>query len=655
MKTKYRYILPLVLIMIIQPALWAQKSLQKARTLKNNFDYSLAVQYYQSHFKIHQPSPDEAREVAETYYRINDMPMAEKWLEKAVLSASKTPADVLNYAHILRSNGKYEDAAAQYRDYALLSPENSKRANDWAKACSDAQNWIKDPTHFSVNNQEAFNSPYADFGLMPYNNGYLITSDREIAGKAYNSNNIYGWTGKPYLNLFFIDDKNQIQPLKYINNDFHNGPSVFDPLGKTLYYTRTKMVKVKQTPINADPTSWLDYSEKGDYVSRLEIYTASFNNGSWSQPAPFVYNNADVYSIGHPAISPDGNILYFASDMPGGYGETDIYYCRLNDDNTWSAPKNAGPTINTEGKEVFPYVAEDGHLFFSSNGHAGMGGLDLFEAVGSMEMWAKPQNLRYPINSPKDDFSIVFTKEGSKGFLASNREGGKGDDDIYSFELMPPQNLTIVAVTKEKIDAQTNIPLRNVNIAYLDKNTGKSESFTTDNDGRHIRTATCNDAFKITADKEGFLADTKILNTKCTSYNDTMFVELVLDKIIIGKPYAIKNIFYNFDKYDIRDDAKPELDNIVNIMTENPKINIELGSHTDSRGTKPYNNWLSQKRAESAVAYIISKGIDQSRITAKGYGETELINECADGIKCSDESHQMNRRTEFKITGVSRE
>lgn len=633
----------------------AQKSLQKARALKDNFEYVSALSYYNDYIKLNEPSIETSREIAESYLKINDNRSAEKWYEKVNTFTNRTSADVLSYAHALRANARYAEAQVQYETYKSLNPADASRAARWIEACNASQTWMSEPSYFKVENAEAFNSPNADFGLMPFNNEYIVTSDRRTAG----NNEIYSWTGKPYLKLFSYTDVNENftsgkeKAIGAINNDFHNGPTSFSKSASTLFFTRTKQVKVKMTPINNDPTSWIDYTPNTEYVSRLEIYTADFNNGAWGNITPFAYNNADNFSVGHPALSSDGKTLYFVSDKPGGRGGTDIWYCILNDNGSWSSPQNAGDVINTDGNEMFPYMDADGKFYFSSTGHPGMGGLDIFKADGALNTWTQPENMKYPINSPADDFSVVFTENDKKGFLASNREGGKGDDDIYHFELLPPRNMTIVAITKEKIDAINILPLGNVTLEYLNTTTQTTETYSTDANGKHIISGNCDEELKITALRDGFLSNYKVINTTCVSYNDTMYVELILDKIIIGKPYAIKNIFYNFDKYDIRDDAKPELDNIVTVLTENPKINIELGSHTDSRGTKPYNNWLSQMRAESAVAYIVSRGIDPARITAKGYGETELLNECSDGVRCSDEAHQLNRRTEFKVTSIS--
>jgi len=639
--------------------IFAQKSLRKARNLKANYDYSKAIIHYHDYLKSANPSAQDQREIAESYIKLNDTKSAELWLAKVVSSPSYNATDLLNYAHILRGNRKYSEAINQYKKYAADNPGEAKDAERWINACNQAVEWIKEPAHFEVVNVKSLNTENSDFGLMPFNDGYILTSDRKINGKLYKKDDIYGWTGNPYLKLFYYQDidkdaKTGMEEAVFeLNNEYHNGPSVFNVQKKEIYFTRTKTVKIKIKPTNTDPTSWIKNAPEFDYVNRLEIYTAKNENNTWQGIKPFAYNNPDEYSVGHPALSPDGKILYFASDMKGGYGGSDIYYCVADINGTWSAPKNAGNIINTSGNEVFPYIDEIGNLFFSSDGHAGMGGLDIFEAFGSTDKWSKPQNLKYPVNSSKDDFSILFTTIDKKGFFSSNREGGVGADDVYSFELMPPQNLTIVAITKERLDNKTAVPLNNVNVEFNSIVKGESQQLVTDNSGRLFKVSDCNNNFKITATKEGYLSDFKVLETSCKGYNDTVFVELLLDKIIIGKPIVIKNIFYDFDKWNIRTDATKELDNLVNIMKDNPKINVELGSHTDARGKTMYNEVLSQKRAESAVEYIISKGVDRSRITAKGYGESEPVNGCIDGVNCSDEEFQLNRRTEFKITSLS--
>jgi len=654
---KTHIILRIFLFMIIwglNSEIIAQRSLQKARSLKDNYNYAQALEYYKAYFALNTPSVEHMREVAESYFKINDTKNAELWLAKVVNSGLNNKEDMLNYAHLLRGNGKYDEAILYYEQYASLELSNVLEAERWIFASRSAKKWMETPSYYKVENAEVFNSEYADFGLMPLGEGFILTSDRKTQDLSIKSTDIYGWTGKPFLKLFHFsnvdleNNKANIQFLESVNNDYHNGPSSFNAINNKIYFTRTKLVRIRKSPMNTDPTSWIDYAPKNDYVSRLEIYSVSKNEGSWTDMKPFEFNKSDEYSVGHPAFSPCGKIMYFASDMPGGYGGTDIYYTTLNTDGSWNKPQNAGNIINTEGNEVFPYVAEDGSFYFSSNGHIGMGGLDIFMATGAKNIWAMPINMQYPINSNKDDFSIVFIKDNKKGYFASNRDGGKGDDDIYTFELLPPTNITVLAITKEKNSKNDLFFLPHVPIK-IQTVSGTEIQLNTDENGKLFLTKDCNETLSFLAKKEGYFPSNATLTTLCKTYNDTMIVELILDKYFVGKTFTIKNIFYDFDKWHIRNDAKPDLDHIVQILIENPQINIELGSHTDSRGTNRYNERLSQRRAESAVNYIISRGIEKSRITAKGYGESQLINHCIDGVSCSEEEHQMNRRTEFKI------
>jgi peptidoglycan-associated lipoprotein len=254
------------------------------------------------------------------------------------------------------------------------------------------------------------------------------------------------------------------------------------------------------------------------------------------------------------------------------------------------------------------------------------------------------------LNSPKDDFSIYYTEAGKSGYLASNRYGGKGMDDIYRFVASPPTDMILAVVTKEKLDNNTLAILQGVDIAIKNKRTDEIQKMPVNSKGQLFTKVDCGTSYEITGTKDGYFTQLKNITANCVTRHDTVFVELTFDKIIIDKPIVIKNIYYDFDKWNIRKDAAVELDKIVVILLQNPGIEIELGSHTDCRGSDEYNQVLSQHRAESAVAYIVSMGIDKKRITAKGYGESVLVNRCSNGVECTEEEHQMNRRTEFKVT-----
>lgn len=652
----FKFILVMMISMGISQIAQSQTAIDKAKQLMSNYDYQKAIELLNTHFQANPPSTDDARLLAECYILTNNSEQAMNWMQKVVDGKNANAQDHLKFARLLKNNGLYDQAINQFENYQKIMPAEKDKATAWIKSCKDAQNWLKNPLFFDVTNAEIFNSENAEFGLMPFESGYLITSDRRLDNVVYTKEQLYGWTGKPYLKLLFMEGNNpqNFKTIDELNYKYHNGPATYNDNTKKLYYTRTKMVRVTKKPINSDPTSWYDYSTAEEYVNRLEIFSAIYKEGQWTEVTPFAYNNPEEYNVGHPAISQDGKVLYFVCDMPGGFGGSDIYYCELNSDNTWGAPKNAGNVLNSEGDEVFPGFAADGLLYFSSDGHPGMGGLDLFSAKGNRNSWATPSNLKSPFNSNMDDFSIIFTETGKSGYLASNRSGGKGDDDIYRFSPAPPTNLILAVITKELLDDQTTATLGGVDITIHNNKTDNIQKMATNDKGFLYTKADCGTKYEITGNKDGYFAKVKQVETKCITRNDTVFVELTFEKIVIDKPIVIKNIYYDFDKWNIRPDAAIELNKLVVILKQNPSIEIELGSHTDCRGTDKYNEVLSQRRAESAVNYIIANGIDAKRITAKGYGEYVLVNKCKDDVPCSEPEHQENRRTEFKVTKINK-
>jgi outer membrane protein OmpA-like peptidoglycan-associated protein/tetratricopeptide (TPR) repeat protein len=626
----------------------------KAKTLISNYEFVKAIALYNESFKSQKPSDEDLRNVSYCYMQINDTKHALESLSKLSSVENASPKDVMQYAHLLKTEAKYNEAIAQYNRYQKMNPDD-KRVNEWIESCKLAKQWMNNPTYFQVVNMKELNSENSDFGLMPYNEGYLFTSDRKQENLV-NKEAVYGWTGNPYLKLYEVPSAsklNEINPITSLNGEYHNGPSTpLLPMNK-IYFTRTKMVKVTKKNLNNDPTSWIENIAVPDYENRLEIYAASTSSDNkFYCQVGFPYNKPEEYSVGHPTLSADGKTLYFVSDMPGGFGGTDLYYCVKNENDKWSAPLNLGKTINTPGKELFPYVDKNGVLYFSSDGHNGMGGLDIYKSTGSRTKWTEPENLKYPVNSPKDDFSVYFDEANNIGYLSSNRDGGKGNDDIYKFAYTPPSDLTLIVVTKE-IDKKNVVrPLDGVDLKLTNKtNSGSTAEFHFA-DGKYISGIKCSNTYSIMASKDGYFSKSlNIDSTKCVSYHDTIFAEIVLVKLEIEVPIVLKNIYYDFDKSDIRPDAKPDLDKLVQIMKDNPDIIVELGSHTDARGSDKYNFDLSDRRAKAAVEYIIANGISKNRIKAKGYGETKHLNNCTNNVVCTEEEHQLNRRTEFKVVG----
>lgn len=643
--------LAISLILLSGASGFAQKNLEKAHEMMDRFEYVQAIGYFEKYFVLNSPKAQDLRDISYCHLITGDTKKALKWLQKLSQKKDASAYDMMLYADVLKTEGRYAEASEQYEKVASTFPQIKEEAMMQVGACRDAIEWINNPLYFDVENASAFNSSNSDFGATRFEDQFIVTSDRK--NKAlYSPSELQSWTGNPYYKLYVIDASGNkaAEAIESLNAEYHNGPGVYFSGSKSMYFTRTKSVKMRQKPQNPDPTSWFNPPQKDLYTNRLEIYSAQYENGKWSPATAFAYNNADEYSVGHPAISPDGNTLYFASDMPGGMGESDIYYCERQADGSWGKPHNAGAAINTKGKEGFPAVDADGKLYFSSDGLPGMGGLDLFSATGAKDQWNDVSNLKYPINSPKDDFSIVFTQPGTQAYFASNREGGMGSDDIYSLVYSPPVKLIMAVRSYEKFDGVL-MPLPYVNIAIASGDKSESYSLKTGDMSVVYQEVRCDQSYMVKGQLENYFAQNTEITTQCTTKSDTVYVDVVLERIVINKVIVLKNIYYDFDKWNIRPDAAVELNKLVNILNDNPEIIVDLSSHTDSRGTNEYNEVLSQRRAESAVDYIISKGIDSDRISAMGYGEIEPVNDCVDGATCSEIDYQMNRRTEFKVTG----
>ena len=418
--------------------------------------------------------------------------------------------------------------------------------------------------------------------------------------------------------------------------NYHVGPIISNKTNDLFYITQTYTGKDNEKT-KSDGHSY--------FYQRLELFTQSKVSGVFKKPIPFIHNNIKKYSVGHAALSVDENVLYFISDMPGGYGGTDIWFCLMQKNGKWGKFFNAGKEINSSQNEFFPFIAQDGTLYFSSDGWPGMGGLDVYSAKGEKNIWSKPVNLRYPLNSPGDDFALYTDNKLLSGYISSNRENGKGNDDIYSFSFKKSQKLS--KLTGKTVDKKSNTILSGVTVVLLDVNNNIVAQKQSAPDGRFSFDIDKTVSYKLLGSKSSMLHDTISV---LAHDNDSIEASLQLDPLFVkGKIFKLKNILYDFNKASIQVVATIILNDLVRILHENPTLKIELGSHTDSRGTVEYNTNLSQQRAQSVVDYLVSRGIERSRLVAKGYGESQLINRCVDGVECSNEEHQQNRRTEFKV------
>lgn len=583
--------------------------------------------------------------LAESYMYLNNYDLAENWYAKIVARNDYQEVSLLNYAEVLKQNAKYAEAKVQYQRYAGKYGASSE-INLALAGADSALLWIKSPTNHTLKNEEHINTDRAEFGAFPTKkHGVLYTAEPSSYATARS-----GMTGESYLKIFSTASprvnagmsdgamrKEDFNAVKY-----HVGPVITNAQEDVMYVTRTYPGKEGER-----------YRAFGKSIKRnnLELKIYKNESGNWKE-IDFPYNNVKEYSLGHAALSKDEKTLYFASDMPGSIGGVDIWYSELQSDGSWGRPINAGPAINSTGDEMFPTVYAD-ELYFSSNGRAGMGGLDIFHATGSKGNFTEARNMRYPINSPGDDFALVYTQVAereSHGYLSSNRLGGKGNDDIYSFGFVRPEiHILLEGLT---INKKTQALLPGATVTLLAD--GRKVVGTVQSDGNALFTFPIveNQAYKILAEKNDFIADS-VLVSPIKALKDTLIrVKLALEPVpvyTVGQKFVLENIHYDFDKHNIRPDAALILDDLVRTLTEHPTLKIELSSHTDSRGNDDYNMRLSQRRAQAAVEYIISRGIDSRRLVAKGYGESRLTNHCGNGIKCSDAEHQANRRTEVEV------
>lgn len=640
MKNKY-----IIIAVVALMAFSGCTSIRNAERLYQSFDYVKAIPQYE---KI---AAKENKHSALALTRLGDInrlsshfEQSAEWYKKAI-ATNNVEADVyLNYGQVLRSLGRYEEAIVQFEKYSQLNPSD-KRAKLYTEYCQQLLDKKEVVEIYDVVNVKGLNSPYSDFSPVMMNDQVVFTSDRSSGTGA----RMYGWTGAYYLDLFkagmpdYNNPDKELNPTPEllshdINMAFHDGPASFSKDSKTIYFTRVFRKNGE-----------LDTSRF--YTNKLKIFISNNDGNQWSKPEPFYINNDD-YSVGHPAISYDGKTMYFVSDMPGGNGGTDIYSVELVN-GVWTNLKNLGTDINTFGNEMFPYIDSTGSMYFASDGHPGLGSLDLFKSTLNAGKWTKPENLKEPVNSSADDFAFCKLKEG-KALFSSNRQGGKGGDDIYMGSVIKyADSVLISGLVKDRTSGEL---LTNATVLVWNTNKDEVLILKTNQNGEYSTYLKPGASYIFKSVKQGYTTDCLTSNIPQFTREDKMKNrDLLLVKLQLEEKFKLENVFYDFDKWNIRPDAATELNRLVDFLNQNPGVSVELGSHTDSRGTHKYNERLANRRAESAVKYIVDKGISRKIITAKGYGETRLVNNCVDGVECTDQQHQDNRRTEVKIIGLTEE
>ncbi|PPL04350.1 OmpA family protein [Parapedobacter indicus] len=616
----------------------------RADELYRKYEYANAAALYTRLADSRRPRLLDLERLADCYAQMKDYEAAENWYARVVAMEGSEAENLLRYGEVLKMNTKYAEAKKQLEAYAAKTGDRSRVSVQLA-GCDSALVWMAAPTVHRLRN-EGVNTSLSEFSVFPVGDKayYAGEPDGQMRGVG-----TYGWTGNSFLRVYTADRgadnglSDAVIAVEDINNTpYHMGPVAASADGTTLYVTRTYPGK----------KGAVTREERQKYrTHKLELYIYTQGEGGSWKATPFPYNNVEEYSVGHAALSVDGGILYFVSDMPGGQGGTDIWYSERQGDGSWGTPVNAGATVNSAGDELFPNVGPDGTLYYSSDGFAGMGGLDIFRSTGSRAGWTRPVNLRFPVNSPGDDFAYITTYEGEEGlagYLSSNRKGGRGSDDIYSFTFEKPKIIIILKGTAS--DKNTNDRLADVSVTLYDGMREIVARKRTDGSGTFEFVLDRDKSYTVLGQKEKYHGDSAKVTTVGITESDTLEVTLLLEPVFeVGKTFELENIYYDFDKHNIRPDAAAVLDELVRTLRDNPTLRIELSSHTDSRGSDAYNLALSQRRAQSAVDYLVSRGIARDRMVARGYGETRLVNDCGNGVPCTREQHQANRRTEVTV------
>ncbi len=639
----------LAIFILIAPA-EAQKKAKDARA-QAAFDageYYEAIDLYKDAYNKVDREQKTAIffKVGECYRIIGDAKAASLWYSKALREDYQDPVIFLRQGQMLLVNEKYTEAEDEFKKYRDLVPDDP-RGEIGFESCQAAIVWTQNPTGYIIENMKVFNSRERDFSPAFVNESHtevFLTSTRDEAS----GDETHGATGQSFADMFStsIDRKGKWSvpvPVESLNSEFEDGtPNISSDFTK-LYYTRCKKEKSQQLG--------------------CQVFESRSDGEGWQEATVVFEALGDSISTAHPAISPDDNTLYFVSDMPGGIGENDIWKV-TQEDGSWGEPENLGEEINTPGNDLYPYVHPDGTLYFSSDSRVGLGGLDIYKArIDETGSWMV-ENMRPPINSPDDDFGIVFEGDLERGFFSSSRKG-RGNDEIFSF-VLPPLIFAVNGVVKDERTDQV-LPGSKVKSVGSDGITVES---TTGEDGTfHFMLKTATD-YVFIASFEGYLNGKERESTRGLDQSRDFEVAIYLAST--KRAIELPNIFYDFAKWDLRPESMVSLDNLVETLNDNPNVTIELMSHTDSRGTPADNLELSQKRAQSVVDYLISKGIAADRLQAKGYGESQpkLVDEklvaTQDYLEIDDvlteafinqlgspeleeKAHQVNRRTEFKV------
>ncbi|MEW4925374.1 OmpA family protein [Algibacter sp. 2305UL17-15] len=660
MKLKNYLLISLVLIASLSA--FAQQGMQKkADSLFYKFAFVDAVKTYKKLISKDYNADYATRQVADCYAYMRNPDSASVYYKKTVQQENVPVEYYYKYAQALRGQNDYKTSRVWLKKFkdagGIIEKNKLSRDPDFITAVFNAEN-----TYFLK--EVKINSELSDFGAFEHNGNVYFASS---ADKGVSQKHIYGWNEQPFLDVYVTEkDADSIVHHKSklqgdVNSRYHDGPVIITKDGKTMYFSRNNFSKY-------------ELEKDKDGISNLMIYRASLVDGEWTNLEALPFNNKE-YSVGHPTLNSDETKLYFASDMPGGFGGSDIYYVDINKDGSFGTPQNAGDIINTKDNELFPFINTEDILFFSSDGHLGLGLLDIFATVYNQNKAIESVvNLGLPVNSNKDDFSFFMNNDGITGYMASNREGGKGDDDIYAYHRIP--RLKLEGTVKDSVNGA---PIPNALVKLSDPEGIQIVYIETDKDGKYEINIDREADYIVKVNKEGYPENAVAITTKGVSKDaKSLTVDFSISPIKTSTDDTTETatdtsdnpdddnntdalisnlklgpIYFGFDSTRIRNEDSDELARIIDLMNKYPEMTIKIESHTDSRGPSAYNEWLSQKRANATFRYLNSKGIDAARITEFiGYGERKLTNGCDGSIRCTEAQHKLNRRTNFIVLKV---
>ena len=645
MRYKVQFITIMLLFFAVGNNRAQERLIEKGNEKFESYSFSPAIDIYKKVLEKGYVSADLLRKLGNSYYYSAEYKEAGETYKRLVneFASEITPEDYFKYAQSLKSLGEYENSNSIMEKFIEMTKSDA-RANAYSGDRDYMAELMANSGRYTFGPFE-YNSPYNDFAPSFYKEGLIFSSDRDTGNFARYR---HTWNAKDFLDLYQVNvDSATLNHVKKLNEEIntrlHESTSVVTKDGQTLYFTRNNIVEGKFIK-----------DDKG--IIRLKIFRAQLmEDGLWGEIEELPFNNSG-YSVANPALSPDEKTLFFASDMPGTLGESDIFRVAINKDRTFGPPINLGPSINTEARETFPYVTSEEILYFSSDGHPGLGGLDVFATKIKFDDYSgKVLNVGESINTNKDDFTFIFDETLKAGYVASNRDEGLGGDDIYSFiEDKPLVFDCIQPVTGTVRDKITNEVLVGATVKVIDENNEELLSTITDSKGTYSLELDCNKGNFVRAMMEGYIPFEEYIGV---SDGKPKIIDFYLerDRITAGfgddlaKLLQLSTIYFDFDKYNIRKDSEVEIEKVIAALEKYPSLKLKVNSHTDSRGPAAYNLWLSQKRAESTINYMIKNGISKERLVSEGYGETKLLNECADGVKCTAVQHDVNRRSEFII------